>query len=161
MPSIASCRPRPAIVVAALLATCLTIASFPATRARADAGMYIFRLDFGKNPRLLPTLHAKQNLDAAQETREYDYTAKGYFKIANKTVARLPQFTGHATQTLKPITLKVKSSTRRTIRAAAKRHHAKHVILTLVYRLHLANPTPGDNTPAVQKDTQDASLAIS
>ena len=131
----------------------------PVSRARAEVGIYIFRLDFGKKPRLLPTLHAKQTLDAAQDTREYDYSAKGYFKIANKTVARLPQFTGHATRTLKPITLKVKTSTRRTIRAVAKRHHAKHVILTLVYRLHLTNPT-GDNTPAVQQDTQDVPLAI-
>jgi hypothetical protein len=142
------------------IAICMAASLLAVAHAQADAGMYIMRLDFGKAPRLLPVLHAKQNLDGAQETRQYDYSAKGYFKIANKTVARLPEFTGHATQSLKPISLDIKRATRHTIRAIAKRRHAKHVILTLVYRLKLTNPTPGDGTPTLQKDTQDISLTI-
>jgi hypothetical protein len=150
-----------ALLLAAALCGAIAVWTMGPSEAQADAGMYTFRLDFGKHPRLLPTLHAKQNLDAAEEDREYDYTAKGYFKIATKTVARLPQFSGHATQALKPISLKVKASTRHTIRAVARRHHGKHVTLTIVYRLTLTKTFPGDTRPQHPTDTQDVLLALS
>ena len=73
-------------------------------------------LNFGKSPQLLPTLHATQVLDAAdvQDGRQYDYSVKGYFKIAGKTVARLPTFTGHVTATRQHSRLREKASTQPT-----------------------------------------------
>lgn len=86
---------------------------------------------------MLPTLHATEVLDCAEveSGREYDYTARGYFKIRGKTVARLPQIVGHADGTRQRVALAVKRSTRHSIRAAAGRVGARRVTLTLVYRL--------------------------
>jgi hypothetical protein len=128
--------------------------------AHAEAGFTVFNLNFGKSPRLLPTLHATEVLDAAQENREYDYVAKGYFKVAGKTVARLPTFKGHADANRQHLALTVKRSTRSTIRAAAKHRGVHRVTLTLIYRLVLTTRIPGDQTPITQTAKQYADLTI-
>lgn len=113
-------------------------ATLPPSAARADCGFGPpFQLNFGASPRLLPILHATGALDCGElgSGREYDYTARGYFKIHGKTVARLPTITGHADATRRPLRLTVKRSTRHAIRAAARRRGARRVTLTLVYRL--------------------------
>jgi hypothetical protein len=134
----AATRTRRASVVLAL-ATLPALAVSPATQpARADCGLGPpFTLDLGKDPRLLPTVPATENLDLCEvdSGREYDYTAKGYFKIKGKTVARLPTITGHANADRQRLKLTIGRATRHTIRAAAKTRGARRVTLTLVYRL--------------------------
>lgn len=123
--------------------------TLPASAAHADCGLAApFWLDFGKSPRLLPTLHATEVLDCgeADSGREYDYTARGYFKIRGRTVARLPEIAGHADATRQRLALTVKRSTRRTILAAARRAGARRVTLTLVYRLTQTVPGAGDGS---------------
>ncbi len=94
------------------------------------------------------------------EHREYDYVAKGYFKIAVETVARLPPFTGHADSTRQHIKLNVKRSTRSTIRSAARRHGKRSVDLTLVYQLTQTNRAAGDRAPETQTAKQYVDLNI-
>ncbi len=132
-----------------------------ATTAHADCGTGpAFALGFGKAPRLLPTLHPTESLDCGGDGREYDYTVKGYFKVADRTVARLPSFAGHADANIERLPLNVKRSTRHTIRAAAKRRGARRTTLTLVYRLTRTNPVAGDPNPLVQTYSTDAFLTI-
>lgn len=102
--------------------------------------------DFGRSPRLLPTLHATEVLDCGEidSGREYDYTARDCFKIRGKTVARPPEIAGHADATRQRLALAVERSTRRTILAAARRAGARRVTLTLVYRLTQTVAGAGD-----------------
>jgi hypothetical protein len=143
---------------AVLAAGAITIAAGAAPAL--GVGGPAFTLKFAKDARLLPTLHATEVLDAEQESREYDYVTKGYFKIAGTTVARLPAISGHVDATRQHRTLIVKRSTRSTIRAAAKRRGARRVTLTLVHRLTLTTHIPGDQTPRTQTATQDTHLTI-
>jgi hypothetical protein len=131
-----------------------------ASAAHADCGLgQRFQLDFGRSPHLLPTLHAVEVLDCGEvdSGREYDYTARGYFKIHGRTVAQLPQIAGHADATRQRLTLTVKRSTRHTIRVAARRAGARRVTLTLVYRL---TRTSGDGSSNGKAYGVDSFLTI-
>ena len=131
------------------------------TTAQADCGTGpVFVLGFGKTPSLLPTLRPTEYLDCGGDGREYDYTVKGYFKVAGRTVARLPTFTGHADASVERLALNVKRSTRHTIRAAAKRRGARRTTLTLVYRITQTNTVPGDLAGPVGTYATDAHLTI-
>lgn len=148
----------PAIGV--LLVAVVALAGAPAT-ARADCGTGpAFALGFGKAPRLMATLHATESLDCGGDGREYDYAVKGYFKVAGRTVARLPTFTGHADGGPDHVALPVKRTTRHTIRAAAKRRGARRTTLTLVYRITQTTTVAGDLAPRVQTYATDAFLTI-
>lgn len=143
------------------LATLFAFAVSPVTQpAQADCGLGApFTLDFGKDPRLLPTVRATEKLDLCEvdSGREYDYTAKGYFKIKGKTVARLPTVTGHANADRERLTLTICRTTRHTIRAAAKKRGARRVTLTLVYRL---TKTTGPGTWTGRTYGDDSYLTI-
>lgn len=147
--------PRHALAVALIAAS-----SAGATAAPALADGPTFTLGIRHNAQLLPTLHATELLDAAEEGREYDYVTKGYFKVGGKTVARLPSFRGHADSTREHLRLTVKRSTRSTIRAAAKRRGSRRVILTLVHQLTLTTTIPGDMALRTKTIAQDAYLVI-
>jgi hypothetical protein len=154
-------RPRHASALVVVAIAIAILAGAPA--AHADCGFGPpFALGFGKSPRLLPTLHATENLDCGDaDGREYDYVAKGYFKVAGRTVARLPSFTGHVNATHEHLTLTVKRSIRHTIRAAAARRGARRTTLTLVYRITQTNTIQGDlASPAVPTYAEDAFLTI-
>ena len=132
-----------------------------APAAQADCGVGPpFALSLGAHPRLLPTVHATEVLDCGGDGREYDYVVKGYFKVAGRTVARLPGQRGHADAARERIALTVTRSTRHTIRAAATRRGARRTTLTLVYRLTQTNVIEGDLAPRVQTYAHDAFLEI-
>jgi hypothetical protein len=115
--------------------------------ARADVGLgNSIAIGFGPNPRLLPTLHAT----ASAEANSWSYTAKGYFKIAGKTAARLASFEGTADTTPRTIKLNVSRTARHNIGVAAKRHHAKRVTLTLVIK---ATRAGGGSTGTFSEDS--------
>lgn len=155
---------RPALIV--LAATGVLIGAAlggpgAATTAHADCGMGpVFALGFGKAPRLLPTLRPTEYLDCGGDGREYDYTVKGYFKVADRTVARLPTFTGHADASIERLALNVKRPTRHIIRAAAKRRGARRTTLTLVYRITQTNTVSGNMASPVGTYATDAHLTI-
>lgn len=108
--------------------------------AGADVGLgNPVAIGFGAHPRLLPTLHAT----ASAEANSWSYTAKGYFKIAGKTVARLGSFQGTADTTPRTTKLNVSTTARHNIRVAAKRHHAKRVTLSLVIKAARAGGASG------------------
>jgi hypothetical protein len=146
------------VLAVALLAAC-GAAPF-AGSAVADENPFPFALAIKPNAQLLPVLHATEAVGSPEDGREYDYVTKGYFKVAGKTVARLPSFSGHADRTREHLRLAVKRSTRSTIRAVAKRHGTRRVILTLVHRITLTTNIPGDMAPHTQTVTQDAFLQI-
>lgn len=134
-----------------------------APAARADCGLGpAFALGFGKSPRLLATLHPVESLDCGDaDGRQYDYVVRGYFKVAGKTVARLPSISGHADATHKErLSVPVKRVTRHTIRAAAKRRGAHRTTLTLVYHLTQTNVIAGDLAAQTQRYAQDVFLTI-
>lgn len=125
--------PRHVLAVTLLAACGVVSQTAPALADRNPDPFYLgFKQKYG---RLLPVLHATERVGFPEDGRQYDYVTKGYFKVADKTVARLPAFSGHADSTPEHIRLAVKRSTRRTIRAAAKRHHTNRVILILVHRI--------------------------
>lgn len=128
--------------------------------AIADSNSSSFFLSIKPNAQLLPTLRAKEGLAFPEDGREYDYVTKGYFKVGGKTVARLSTITGHADRTGEHLTLTLKRSTRSTIRAAAKRHGTKRVILTLVHRITLTTNIQGDQAPRNETLTQQVPLRI-
>jgi hypothetical protein len=149
---------RRPILVVALLAACATLPH--AAPALADSNPSPFSLSIKHDAPLLSVLHATEIVGSPEDGREYDYVTKGYFKVGGRTVARLRTITGHADATREHLTLTVKRSTRSTIRAAAKRHGSRHVILTLVHRLTLTTNIPGDMAPRTQTVTQDVVLTI-
>lgn len=146
---------NPRRAAALIVAAITVVAAAPA--AHADCGFGPpFLLGFGKSPRLVTTLHATETLDCGDaDGREYDYVVRGYFKVAGKTVARLPGITGHADGTHDRVTVTVKRSTRDTIHAAAERHGAHRTTLTLVYRLTQTNTIPGDQAPRTPQPYAD------
>jgi hypothetical protein len=152
------CRRTPRHVLAvALLAACGVL---PHTApALADRYPSPFALAFEhEHPRLLPVLHATERVGFPEDGWQYDYATKGYFKVADKTVARLPAFSGHADSNPEQLRLAVKRSTRRTIRAAAERHHTNRVILILVHRItETAGPTGVGDAQTV---TQEVFMTI-
>jgi len=88
----------------------------------------------------------------------YPYTAKGYFKIGTKTVARLHSFSGTAQSGQKlPVTLKVTAFERREIRTAALRYHHKRTTLTIVWTL---SPLPTAAPPSSLRYGADTFLTI-
>lgn len=111
-------RPRQVLAIA-----CVATGSVFAINAPsfADANADPFFLSIKPNAQLLPVLHAKEGMAFPEDGREYDYATKGYFKVAGKTVARLPTITGHADGTREHLRIRVKRSTRSTVRAAARR----------------------------------------
>ena len=131
-----------------------------AAPALADANSSSFFLSIKPNAQLLPTLYAKEGVAFPEDGREYDYVAKGYFKVGGKTVARLPMITGHADGTGEQLKLTIKRSTRSTIRAAARRRGTQRVILTLVHRITLTTNIPGDMAPRTETLTQQVPLRI-
>jgi hypothetical protein len=146
------------ILVVALLAACANLPHVAA--ALADANPSPFALSIKHNAQLLSVLHATEIVGSPEDSREYDYVTKGYFKVGDRTVARLRTITGHADATREHLTLTVKHSTRSTIRDAAKRRGSRHVILTLVHRLTLTTNILGDMAPRTQTVTQDVVLTI-
>jgi hypothetical protein len=140
------------VLAVALLAACGPL-PYPAP-ALADQNSSPFALAFEhKHPRLLPVLHATERVGFPEDGWQYDYATKGYFKVADKTVARLPAFSGHADSNPEQLRLAVERSTRRTIRAAARRHRTNRVILILVHHItETAGPTGvGDRQTVTQQ----------
>lgn len=118
---------------AATLAAVAAVA-VPLGVAHADGGLSTpFHLKFGT--RVLPTTHAVEILDAAdiQDGREYDYTVKGTFKVAGKAIARMRTVRGHADATRQSISIPISRTTRRSLSAAARKHHTRRAVLSLVY----------------------------
>jgi hypothetical protein len=149
---------RRTLSVAALL---LALAAIALPAARADSGLGPpFSIGLGAHPRLLPTLHAVAELDPSIRDRQYDYSAKGYFKVGGTTVARLATISGHATATAEHLTLTVGHATRAVVRAAARRHRTDRATLTIVTRLTQTTADPDGERPAVRTLTQDAYLTI-
>jgi hypothetical protein len=141
-------------VVLLLAAGALSVGLAPAG-ARADAGIGP-PVSVGWSPAILsPVLHGYV---AADVGGPYPYTAKGYFKIGTKTVARLHSFSGTAQtgQTL-PISVDVTAFERREIRAAARRYHHKRTTLTIVWTL---NPLPTPPPPSSLRYGTDTFLTI-
>jgi hypothetical protein len=137
---------RTPIKIARLQSSCVIAASLIAIAtltprvAAADVGLgNPVAIGFGSHPRLLPTLHAT----ASAEAGSWSYTAKGYFKIAGKTVARLPSFHGTADTVLRTTALNVSTSARHQIGIAARRHNAKRVTLTVVIKATRSDGTSG------------------
>jgi hypothetical protein len=93
------------VLAVALLAAC-GAAPF-AGSAVADENPFPFALAIKPNAQLLPVLHATEAVGSPEDGREYDYVTKGYFKVAGKTVARLPSFSGHADRTREHLRLAV------------------------------------------------------
>jgi hypothetical protein len=124
-------------LISALAATALAAAGFGGV-AGADVGTSNpVGFGFGPHPTLLPTLH----ITVGTDTGPFTYTAKGYFKVGNKTVARLHSFSGTATTTITKRALHVTTWERHVIRAAARRHHARKTTLTIVTRVSGSGPT--------------------
>ncbi len=111
------------------------------TSASADVGTgNPVGFGFGLHPFLRPVLHPT----VASDTNDFKYTAKGYFKIGDRTVARLGSFSGTATNTPTRITLKVSTYARHIIRAEARRRRAKRTTLTIVSKIQ--GPNGGTST---------------
>jgi hypothetical protein len=148
-------------LAAVLLAVAVVLGLSAAPAAQAECGVAPpVVLDFGKTPRLLPTMHAVARLDCGNDGREYDYVVQGYFKVAGKTVARLPSFSGHSGATDARLSVPVTHATRHTIRASARRHGARRTTLTLVYRLTQTNVIGGDQAPRTTSYAEDSFLTI-
>lgn len=128
--------------------------------ALADANESPFALVIRPEAKLLPVLHAVESVAFPEDGREYDYATKGYFKVAGRTVGRLPQIRGHADGTRQHVRLTVKASTRHAIFASARRHHTRRVTLTLVHQLALTSNVPGDMAPRRSTSTQHVYLTV-
>jgi hypothetical protein len=151
-------RARRRLLALALLAACGTAAQTGSAIADDTSSPFSVRIKL--NAKLLPVLHATEVVAFAEDGWEYDYVTKGYFKVADKTVARLPTFSGHADRTEQHLRLPIKRSTRHTIRAVARHHRTRHVILVLVHHLTLTTSLPGAVAPSTQTVTQNADLTI-
>lgn len=131
-----------------------------ASAAVADVtGGFYFRQREGA--RLLPVVYVKVVQDAPSDRRSQTFVAKGFFKVAGRTVAKLPEFT--ATSTPEPVTrgLRVSSATRHAIRAAARKSGSRRVVLTLTYKVTRADPPfASDGPPRNPTGAQDLFLAI-
>jgi hypothetical protein len=74
----------------------------------ADCGVgNPFMVRFAPSQILSPTMQASVVEDCTGDGIVYDFTAKGYLKIAGRTVARLAPFTGHAEPRPQPFTIAV------------------------------------------------------
>lgn len=134
---------------ASVIVLAAALAAITAASAGAEAGIgNAFGLGFGRTPRLLPVLHPLLGQDIPSDGRSYTFVARGYFKIAGKTVAKLPSFPGTSTPQPIRLSIPVSRATRHTINAAAKRSGSHRTTLTITLR------TP-DRTYA-----QDAFLTI-
>jgi hypothetical protein len=110
---------------------------------------------------LEPVIHATVQ---SGDTGTYDYTAKYYFKLGAKTVARLPSTSGVATPTAVALPLEVSTLERHEIDVAARHTGHKHVTLTIVVTIpaQAVPPAPAqtvgeDSFLAIREEGSDAS----
>ena len=138
----------------ALLVTATAIAHH-GTVARADVGLgNPFGLTFGSGPRLLPVERPTLVKDGAEAARDYDFVARGYFKVHSRRVGILPAFTGRTSNARQKLTITIARTTRHGIDVAVRRAHGRRVTLTIVFRATQVGTT------STRTFAQDTFLAI-
>jgi hypothetical protein len=124
------------VAVAVAVAVASIAAAAPA--ATADVGTGPPVLIHFKPAVLDPVIHGTAVADVGGP---YSYVAKGYFKIGTRTVARLRSFSGTATTTTTTsVLVRVTTTERKAIRAAARHTGHKRTTLTIAYTLTYLPP---------------------
>jgi hypothetical protein len=119
-----------------------------------------FVLSIKPSSRLLPILHATERVAFPQDGREYDYSTKGYLKVAGRTVARLGVITGHADATPQRVRVPVTRQARHAVNAAARKRGTRKVTLVLVHRIVKTKSPQGDQSPSRETITQQVPLVV-
>ena len=146
--------PAPIRLGLALLVAAIAITQFHAP-ARADVGFgNPFALTFGASPRLLAVEHPTLVKDGGESGRDYDFVARGYFKVHGRRVGTLPAFTGRTSDARQKLTITIARTTRHAVGVAVRRAHGRRVTLTLVFRATQVGTT------STRTFAQDAYLAI-
>ncbi|MGZ4286140.1 MAG: hypothetical protein ACXVHB_18480 [Solirubrobacteraceae bacterium] len=137
-----------------LLVTAIAIAHHGAA-ARADAGLgNPFALTFGSTPRLLSVEHPTLVKDGAEASRDYDFVARGYFKVHGRRAGTLPAFAGRTSDAHQRLTFTIARATRHAVGVAVRRAHGHRVTLTMVFRATQVGTT------STRTFAQDTFLAI-